>query len=251
MKKNRFLIKVFDDIAFWKPIEAFYEKLCDIVEFPAKERKELKECLFELFENAVIHAYKDEEGAIEIHFELYDNGLKIEVHDWGEPIDPQNIRAVSLQLPNKEQGFNKIYHLCDEFRFINLGLQGKKFIIAKFVPIHLKLKHNIPYYSDISDDFDAIDKEQLTQKLVVRTFQPGDEVWIPKLIYRNYGYTYFKDLFYYPEKILQKEQSGDILSIVAQIEDKIVGHFALVKLPDSNIAEIGIAVVDPATKGWG
>ena len=251
MKKNRFLIKIYNDLSFWHPVKAFYEELCKLVDFPKKERDELEAALYELFENAVVHAYKDEEGEIEIVFELYDNGLRIEVHDWGEPIDPTLVKAVPLDSDKKDKGFNKVYTLTDEFRFFNLGLQGKKFVIAKYLPIHLRLKKDIPYYSDITDDFDAIDKELLQKKLIVRTFEPGDEIWIPKLIYRNYGYTYFKDLFYYPQKILQKERSGEILSIVAQVDDRIVGHFALVKLPDSNIAEIGIAVVDPAYKGMG
>ncbi|MRI58578.1 MAG: hypothetical protein C6H99_03615 [Epsilonproteobacteria bacterium] len=249
MKNNRFLLKVGNDLTFWPAIEAFYEKLCDLVDFPDPDKEDLKEALRELYENAVIHAYKDEEGEIEIVFELYDNALTIEVHDWGEPIDPALVKAVPLD--KKEKGFNRVYQLTDEFRYINLGLEGKKFVIAKYLPFHLKLNKETHYYSDISDDFEAVDKEQLQKRLIVRTFEPGDEIWIPKLIYRNYGYTYFKDLFYYPEKILQKEQSGQILSIVAEIEGKIVGHFALVKLPNSNIAEIGIAVVDPAYKGMG
>jgi len=72
------------------------------------------------------------------------------------------------------------------------------------------------------------------------------------LIYNNYTYSYYKSLFYYPKRIAQLNQKGEIASVVAETkEGRIVGHFALVRLSDSNIAEIGVAVVDPDYKGKG
>ena len=250
--KNRFFIKLYNDIEYWELIEAFYEKLCKIISFPQREKNELKNAIKELFENAVIHAYeKDEEGEIEIEFELFDNGIKVDVKDKGMPFDPKILKSVPIDLKEKNRGLNRVYLLVDNFKYFNLGLNGKKFSIIKYVPISLRLKENIAYYSDIGDDFDKSAKELIKDRLKVRLFEEGDEVWISKLIYKNYGYTYFKDLFYYPQKILEKEKTGDISSIVAQVGEKIVGHFALVKVPNSNIAEIGIAVVDPAYKGMG
>ena len=249
--KNRASLHLPNDIAFWNPLEAFYEKLCDEISFPLHERKLLKDALYELFENAAVHAYKDEDGIVEIEFEIFDNGIKIDVRDQGEPIDPTLIKAVPIDLKEKNKGLNRVYKLVDSFKYFNLGLKGKKFSIIKFTPITLRLQETRGFYSDIGDDFDISAKEMLRDRLTVRTFREGDEVWIPKLIYKNYGYTYFKDIFYYPEKILQKEKEGKILSIIAQVDNKIVGHFALVRLQDANIAEIGIAVVDPAFKGMG
>lgn len=250
--KNRFFIKLYNDIEYWELIKAFYEKLCKIISFPKKEKNELELAIKELFENAVIHAYTSgEEGEIEIEFELFHNGIKVDIKDKGMPFDERLLKSVPIDLKEKNRGLNRVYQLVDNFRFFNLGLNGKKFSIIKFVPISLRLKEDIPFYSDIGDDFDKTARELIKDRLNVRLFKEGDEIWITKLIYKNYGYTYFKDLFYYPEKILEKEKSGEISSIVAQVDDKIVGHFALVKVPNSNIAEIGIAVVDPDYKGMG
>ncbi|BCD61045.1 MULTISPECIES: GNAT family N-acetyltransferase [unclassified Nitratiruptor] len=250
--KNRFLIRTYNDIEFFKPVQSFLEKLCEIVSFPRKERDELIEAVWELFENAVEHAYeKDEEGIIEIECELFHNGIKVDVKDKGLPFDPKILQQVPLDLKEKNRGLNRVYLLVDSFKYFNLGLGGKKFSVIKYVPLHLRLQEDIPFYSDIGDDLDRIAKEHLKDRLVVRSFQEGDEVGIARLIYKNYGYTYFKDIFYFPEKIVQKERSGAIHSIVAQVEDKIVGHFALVIVPNSNTAEIGIAVVDPKFKGMG
>ena len=249
--KNKITISVPSDLLYWPMIEAFYEKLVEEINFGKKETKDLKNAFYELFENSVVHAYKEEEGYITIDFIIFHNALQIDVHDKGMPIDPNIIKAVPIDLKKRNKGLNRVYQLVDEFAFHNLGLDGKKFTIIKYTPYTLQLHHAQGFYSDILDDFTEELKKSLSQKLVVRTFKEGDEVWIPKLIYKNYGYTYFKDIFYFPDKILQKEKSGDVLSIVAEVDKQIVGHFALVRLPRSNIAEIGIAVVDPAFKGMG
>ncbi len=249
--KNQITIQVPSDMLYWQMVEAFYDKLIESINFAKKEAKELKSALYELFENSVVHAYKEEEGFITIKITIFHNALEIDVHDKGMPVDPKIIKAVPIDLHYKNRGLNRVYQLVDDFAFHNLGLGGKKFTIIKYAPYSLQLHHTQGYYSDILDDFTEDLKKSLSQKLVVRTFKEGDEVWIPKLLYKNYGYTYFKDIFYYPEKILQKERSGAVLSIVAEVEGQIVGHFALVRLPKSNIAEIGIAVVDPNYKGMG
>ncbi len=249
--KNRFKISLYNDLEYFKPLRAFYEELCHIIDFPAKESKELEEALYELFENAVVHAYGTEEGIIDVEFELFENGIEISVRDKGLPFDERILRSVPLDPSVQNKGLNRVFLLVDDFRYTNLGLGGKKFSVVKYVPIHLRLKEEIPFYSDIGTEVDEDLKAHLRDKLKVRSYKEGDEVQITRLIYKNYGYTYFKDLFYYPEKIRQKEKSGQIHSIVAEIDGKIVGHFALVMVPNSNSAEIGIAVVDPGFKGMG
>ncbi len=248
--KNRFEVRLYNDLEYYKPLRAFYEELCHIIDFPQKEAKELEEAMWELFKNAVIHGYGDEEGIIEVEFELFENGMKIDVKDKGLPFDERIFKTVPLDPKAKNRGLNRVFFLTDSFRYFNLGLGGKKFSIVKYTPLPLRLKEDIPFYSDIGTEVDESLKAHLKERLVVRDYQEGDEVAISRLIYKNYGYTYFKDLFYYPEKIRQKE-GKEIYSIVAEIEGEVVGHFALVKVPNSNIAEIGIAVVDPGYKGMG
>ena len=86
--------------------------------------------------------------------------------------------------------------------------------------------------------------------ITIREFSEGDEEGVAYLIYKNYGHSYIKDLFYYPQKIL--ESHGEkFYSVVAESEGRIVGHFAFILVPESTIAEIGIVVVDPLFKGKG
>ncbi|MRJ02789.1 MAG: GNAT family N-acetyltransferase [Epsilonproteobacteria bacterium] len=236
---------------FWPVAQKGLEALYQLLNFPEKEGRELSEAVEELFVNAVVHGYRDEVGEVKIEVEIFDNAIAVGVEDRGEPFDERLFRAVPLDPEKRGKGFNRIYNLVDNFNYANLGLQGKRFTVVKYAPFRLRLQEEVPFYSDIGEDREEVDRRELAEKLVVRPFKPGDEVWIPKLIYRNYGYTYFKDTFYYPQKIRELEERGEILSIVAEIEGKIVGHFAMVRLPRSNIAEIGVAVVDPQFKGLG
>ena len=244
---NTLTLKLPSKRLYWEVAKSTLEAIYRITDFPKKEAHNLTEAVRELFENAVTHAYKDEEGIVEIEIELLQNAIFVSVKDKGEPFDERLFRAVPIDLEQKGKGFNRIYKLVDDFRYANLGLEGKKFTVGKYLPISLVEGA----HSDIALIEEEPLKEELKSKILIRTFEPGDEVWIPKLIYKNYGYTYFKEDFYFPQKILQKEQEGKILSIVAQYGEKIIGHFAMVRLPKSNIAEIGVAVVDPKFKGLG
>lgn len=88
-------------------------------------------------------------------------------------------------------------------------------------------------------------------EISVRLFVPADAGGIAALIRRNYADTYYKALFYDPDAIRHANEAGEILSIVAAYHETIVGHFAMVPSPFSDIAEIGAAVVDPAFKHLG
>jgi len=135
------------------------QELCQIVSFPKKEAYELIEAVRELYENAVEHAYeKDEEGVIEITCEIFHNGIKVDVRDEGVPFDPKLLGQVSLDLKEKKRGLNRVYLLVDSFKYFNLGLHGKKFSVIKYAPLHLRLKEDIPFYSDIGDDLDTTTK---------------------------------------------------------------------------------------------
>jgi hypothetical protein len=71
-------------------------------------------------------------------------------------------------------------------------------------------------------------------------------------MYRTYGSTYFNEDVYYPHRITHQNNRQSLLSIVASGEDgRIVGHCALERRPDSPVAELGQAAVDPAHRGRG
>ncbi|WP_353662100.1 GNAT family N-acetyltransferase [Hydrogenimonas sp. SS33] len=198
----------------------------------------------ELLFNAIRHAYpKGMQGPIDVDIQLQPHGIRVSVHDMGLPFDFERYMA-----SEREGGLKQIADYVDELRFSNLGKQGKSFTIFKSHPMDFE---NVVYrpYSDLEDESPASLKPASIQ---IRDFECGDEEAISRLIYNNYTYSYFKSLFYYPRKIRELNEEGEIASVVAQTrEGEIVGHFALIRIPDANIAEIGVAVVHPDYKGKG
>ncbi len=220
------------------------EEATELVGFDAKKRDEVIEAVRELVENAVLHAYpKGEVGIVDVEIRFLPHGLSIEVHDMGLPMDYERIYKTS------SGGLKRIEKYVDEVRFTNHGQKGKSFAIFKSHENMEVFEDTMQPYSDLEDNSPASLKPS---SITIRDFQPGDEEAISRLIYSNYTYSYYKALFYYPNKIRELNEKGEIFSIVAEDETAgVVGHFALVKLPDANCAEIGVAVVHPDFKGRG
>ncbi len=205
----------------------------------------LIEATHELFTNAITHAYGNREGVVEVGIHPFAYGIRIDVHDWGLPMAQDKYAAVPLDL-REDKGFNRIYKLVDRFEYVNLGKNGKKFSLIKY------LSNDIGSALPTLSPTDQAERMPPDTPILVRNFEPGDEEAIARLIYQNYGYSYVKEAFYYPRKI-REYQGEKLFSVVAvdALRDEIVGHFALIMMPDSNIAEIGVVVVNPLYKGMG
>ncbi len=69
---------------------------------------------------------------------------------------------------------------------------------------------------------------------------------------RCYGDTYPSDDFYDVARLTQRIESGSLRSVVAIVDDTLVGHTGLtVRHPGANAIEAGNTVVDPACRGQG
>lgn len=243
--QNSIVLKIPSNIDYFDLVQATIQKLSSQILFSKQDQKAMIEAARELVENSIIHGYKEHVGFIEITFHPFELGLRIDLRDWGLPMSPKKQTSVPIDL-KEDKGFNRIYNLTDSFEYLNLGKEGKKFTIIKYSSHPL-----FPKPTSAKDDEETSNNlENREIKVKVRHFQEGDEEAIAKLIYQNYGHSYIKDLFYYPKQILEYHGTK-FFSIVALVEDEIVGHFALMKIPKSNIAEIGIVVVNPKYKGQG
>jgi N-acetylglutamate synthase-like GNAT family acetyltransferase/anti-sigma regulatory factor (Ser/Thr protein kinase) len=220
------------------------EETTHLAGLEARAIRDILRAVRELVTNAVMHAYpKGMGGIIDVDIQLQPHGIQISVHDMGMPFNFEHYMASP-----KEGGLKRLSGWVDELRFANLGKQGKSFTIFKSHPLEF-LDESFHPYSDLEDSSPASLKPASIQ---IRDFQAGDGEAISRLIYNNYTYSYFKPIFYYPKKVREMNERGEIASVVAQTrEGKIVGHFALVRVPQSNIAEVGVAVVHPDYKGKG
>ncbi|MBI5249381.1 MAG: hypothetical protein HY912_07795, partial [Desulfomonile tiedjei] len=87
----------------------------------------------------------------------------------------------------------------------------------------------------------------------VRLMKPEEAIEVSKLAYRAYGYTYAYEHIYYPERLVELNAAGQIVSAVAVTESgELAGHCAIFNIDkDARIAEIGQAVVKPEFRKLG
>ena len=243
---NAVILKLPSEERYFTIISTTVKELARDIHFSDEDAKALIEAVHELFINAIEHAYPNQKGVIETEIHPFGYGMRVNIHDWGMPMAADKYSSVPIDL-NKDEGFNRIYKLVDRFEYANLGKNGKIFSVIKYA------KHNMQaILPGRQKETTLHERMPRDTPIKVRYYTPGDEEAIAKLIYQNYGYSYIKESFYYPRKIreLQNKKIFSVVALDASLE-KIVGHFALVKMPDANIAEIGVVVVDPKYKGLG
>ena len=213
---------------------------------PVSGLERIEEALSQLIENEMMHAFeRPYEIALEVHFYVSSHQLRIDVEDAGIPFDFSRYLSEPVDgSADHSKGFYRIYDLVDGFYFESLPNFGKRFRLIQLFDRCIDIKSNTVITP-------SIDKKEVMKHLVVRSFVEGDGDGIAKLIYRNYAYTYYKHLFYEPHKVREANNSGKVHSVVALYDDLVIGHFALVKNPYSQSAEIAVATVDPRYKRMG
>ncbi len=242
--RNSITLKIPNELGNCPIVTTLIHTFCKKVNFHKSGCKELIEATKLLVKNAITHAYPDQIGWIEISLHTFGHGIRIDVRDWGVPMAKSTFVLPDSTLPVKT-GFGLIHNYVDDFHYKNLGKEGKVFTIIKRAALPLSV------YQPTTKKKDPLKgRERKDITISIRDFQKGDEESIARLVYQNYGLSFVKEDFYYPRKILEK-QGEKFLSIVALFEGEIIGHFALIFMPDSNIAEVGIVVVDPDYKGLG
>jgi anti-sigma regulatory factor (Ser/Thr protein kinase) len=206
----------------------------------------VKEALQILLNNVIEHAFEQPfEIDLRVRFLVQSCELRIDVEDNGLPFDFTPYLSQKLTQKYEHQtGLYRIYQLVDRFEYEHLGKNGKRLSLIQYFNLCYDLKSN-------SVSSEPYDKDEVLRGITIRRFQKGDGDGIAKLIYRNYNFSYYKDIFYIPHKVREANLDKSVTSIVAYYKHELIGHFALVKSKYSNIAEIGVATVDPRFKRMG
>lgn len=211
----------------------------------------------ELISDIILFAYpQGNRGHFDLTFTHTLSDVELIVSEVGEPFDPDQHRYNPEKAVKEGDfegaGFRLIRRFCDEFLFINKGKEGKEFRLSKKVSVHdldqlLQLSRSRqPASSKLQDD--KISEEQFDVKKIT----PADAEDIAKLIYRTYEYTYTKEDLYFPKKIEKAVLGQQKLGVITRNEaGEAIGYFAVLKKQDSNVAEVGEAVVSPAYRRRG
>lgn len=194
----------------------------------------------EIVTDIVQFAFGNRLGEFEMSFILQDKHVEVIIHELGEPFDPERHKynpSKALKSGNFDgAGFELVRNLLDDFIFLNKGKEGIEFRLLQ------QMSHDhVPQLPKINIDQRSRSK---TPKYKVFRTSPEDAEDISKLIYRTYGHTYYKDAMYYPKKIELSLVHKEKFAVLTRTQDnEAVGYFAVVFSTDSNIGEVGEAVV--------
>lgn len=224
------------------------EKLCLLVE--------------EASLNVIEHAFEPgERGAYDVVLEQRVGALVVAIEDRGLPFDSWLTNAELLTERSTLEGqdptgtthigFRLMRAFADEVHIHNLGKEGKRVELLMRLPIRSIEEILAEEYAQTASK--PLEDIPVDVPISLRLLRPDtqDAVALSRCIYRSYGYSYISSFLYYPETILERIQSGQMVSCVAVTpENEIVGHLALNSdHPDARVGETGQAVVDPRVRG--
>ena len=216
--------------------------------------------LSELITDVILFAYPKESNAhFDISFRHTLSNVEIIVSEVGEPFDPDRHRYNPDKMKEEGDfegaGFRLIRRFCDEFVFVNKGKEGKEFHLSKEIDVQSidMMIERSRAEKPVEPKDDEIEKPELqAESFSYPRVSPYDAEDIAKLIYRTYKYTYSKEELYYPKKIEETLLGKEKLGVITRNDDGLaVGYFAVLKKSDSNIAEVGEAVVSPGYRKRG
>ncbi|MEX2585311.1 MAG: GNAT family N-acetyltransferase [Balneolaceae bacterium] len=209
----------------------------------------------ELVTNIILFAFPhDRKKKFEIEFYHTFSNVEIVIRELGEPFDPDrhiyNIEKALAKDDFDGAGFLLMRSFSDEFTFINRGREGKEFRVSKNIQIHdideLLQQSLEQREAEIEHTIEPSPQKKL-DGFTVHRIKATDAEDISKLIYRTYRYTYNKEDMYLPKKIEEAVLSKDKFGVIARKKDgKAIGYFAITPKYNSNIAEVGEAVVSPS-----
>lgn len=245
-------LHISDDEKVIGPVCEFTYQWCLQSGLDSKDALHFTVAVSELISNIIQFAYPYERQAFfDISFSHSLSNIELIVSEVGEPFDPDlhpyNVEEAIEDGNFEGAGFRIIRRFTDDFLFINKGKEGKEFRLLKFIELSVldalmerskaqqqQIDRDIEKAAEVEDTYDtheitAIDAED-----------------IAKLIYRTYGYSYVKEDMYFPKKIEKTLNSKDKLGVITRNQEgEAVGYFAILKSSDSNIGEVGEAVVSP------
>jgi anti-sigma regulatory factor (Ser/Thr protein kinase)/GNAT superfamily N-acetyltransferase len=231
--------------------------IAKLIGFDDEDRRKIELGVGQAVSQIIRYSFDSGEMAtLDVSCERVPEGLKVAIEDKGLPLDPNRTQTGECEVDPAADSSELlcIEDYMDEVQFHNLGREGKETILIK----HLRHKSITDYYEacelePYARPSAAKPTRPKTLDCNIRAMKPSEAVEVSKAVYRAYGYTYGYELLYYPEQLAAANESGQVLSAVAVVnQDEIAGHCALIMWDkNSRIAEMGQGAVKPEYRGQG
>jgi len=260
-QKNKATLHVPADLAYLAAIQAFINKLAQLARFSQKDITLFSVAVEEAITNVVKHAFLPEQKEhFDVTCELTPVEFKVIIRDKGLPFDPDRIKDFSAEksLDGDEQvglGFRLMKGSVDTLSFHNLGFGGKEVQLVKFID----QKHIDEYLK--ASQLEAYDEPEFVEKskLIPIPFhtmllKSEQAIEISQCAYRAYGYTYLMENIYYPERLIEMNKTGELISavVVSDETNEVLGHGALEFFGrKKKIPELGMVFTKPKFRRQG
>lgn len=238
----------------------YVEEVSKKLGFEEDQRQKIGLAMEQAVTNVIEQTFEPgDRQTFEIACERIPAGLQIIIKEKGIPFDPSRIPAFNPQAdapsePGEAAGSPLLKDLMDEFSIHNLGPDGQEIRLVKY----LRDK-------SVEDYFQGCELEQFPQpsktwkristpvEFQVHLMKPSEALEVARSAYKAYGYTYSNEHIYYPDRIVELNESGQLISATAVTPDgELAGHCAIFRSnAGSQSAEIGQAVVKPEFRGQG
>ncbi len=181
------------------------------------------------------------EEQFEVICEVCGDSLKIVFSNMGLPVNHESLPRYEADQPEESVdglGLFLIEKMVDHYEFVNHGRDGWRTVMVKRFA-HL----TVPASLTGGEPAALLSREKLRIMPAAMEHVPG----IVELAYRNYGYSYSKEEFYYVDQLREAIAENKVRSFVAlNPEDRVVGNMAILYSPDTReVAEIGAVMVQP------
>ncbi|MBN1948784.1 MAG: ATP-binding protein [Candidatus Cloacimonetes bacterium] len=260
MDNEKSLLTIPADLKYLPALQNFISSLAQLAGLEKRDIEYLSLAVEETVTNVIQHAFQPEENA---SFELECSFDKLEfsvtIRDKGVPFDPGRYQKYEIDeslsdIAKPGLGFRLIQGSVDRLTYHNLGYGGKEVNLLKFIA----QKHIDDYLPEA--ELEAFPEPTATPARPdripyhVEMLKPEQAVEVAQCAYRTYGYTYSLENIYFPERLIQMTQSGDLVSavIVSDITGEVLSHCALEFYGRRHgIPEIGAAFTKPQFRGMG
>lgn len=144
----------------------------------------------------------------------------------------------------REPRWSEITSKVDEAHWHSHGNAGSE------LRLRVERPHGLPMHEAPPQAGDEEAPLAPEQPYTIRRFERGDAPGIVRAFYLTYGYHYDIAAVYVPSRLIELNEAGHYISIVAVAQDgEIAGHYALQREGDDPIAEGGGAIVNPSHRG--
>lgn len=215
---------------------------------------EIEVAVEEAVTNVMKHAYDAEENpTFDIVCKRLTEGMQITLREKGIPFDPKLIplykpELLDLDSPAAGMGFHLMKSMMDDVQLVNLGPEGKETRL-------LKRFKNVPGGGPAGEAAPAAEPQVIQEKIAydVRLMAETEAIEVSKCAFKSHGYSFFDDHIYYPDRLVELNKSGTMISAVAVTKDNIfMGHAALLyQHPEDRITELTFVFVNVEYRGQG